>query len=278
MTNYRDLTEQGAAAAFEEFMAERGPALDRLRDRMAADGVYPSELLDGSVGSLVPLWRWVLTHLTKRDDPGATDPAMVPREQWPSWERYTWEEEPVLSLESLLLLDGVVSCLAAVVTDRAPTARWEVAHHKVKRYEFNNHPVLVGDGGIHNFLPALPLVEARATLLGVRQSPDDRISSYAEGLIEQLSPVVEPVGSSTAEPEPKFEVEDIRTEPGGYDVEIGLGEELAHERSDDVDRLLRELAAQDGVSRVIREDRDLILVRAPGWSAERVRAWLAARL
>lgn len=177
MTNYRDLTEQGAAAAFEEFMAERGPALDRLRDRMAADGVYPSELLDGSVGSLVPLWRWVLTHLTKRDDPGATDPAMVPREQWPSWERYTWEEEPVLSLESLLLLDGVVSCLAAVVTDRAPTARWEVAHHKVKRYEFNNHPVLVGDGGIHNFLPALPLVEARATLLGVRQSPDDRIST-----------------------------------------------------------------------------------------------------
>ncbi len=67
-------------------------------------------------------------------------------------------------------------------------------------------------------------MEARATLLGVRQSPDDRISSYAEGLIEQLSPVVVPVGSSTAEPDRSSRYEDIRTEPGGYDVEIGLGE------------------------------------------------------
>jgi hypothetical protein len=31
--------------------------------------------------------------------------ATVPREVWPSWERYTTEEEQTLSMESLILLD-----------------------------------------------------------------------------------------------------------------------------------------------------------------------------
>jgi hypothetical protein len=73
------------------------------------DGVNPSELLDGSVGSLVPLWRWVLTHLTK---------GTIPVRRTQPWcegavavlGAVHLEEEPVLSLESLLLsMRGVLS-------------------------------------------------------------------------------------------------------------------------------------------------------------------------
>ena len=96
-------------------------------------------------------------------------PASVPREAWPSWERYTTEEEPTLSLESLTLLDGLVSYLAAVVRERAPLARWEIARHRIKRYVYNNHPVLVsGTGESHNFLPGVLMVDACGVLLGVR--------------------------------------------------------------------------------------------------------------
>ncbi len=130
----------------------------RLRERLAADGRDPAVFLDGTPESLVSLWRWLLSRLTGPDAPGATDPASVPRGAWPSWERYTTEEERTLSLESLTLLDGLVSYLAAVVQQHAPLARWEVARHPIKRYAYNKHPVLVsGKGEDHNFLPGFAM-------------------------------------------------------------------------------------------------------------------------
>lgn len=96
-------------------------------------------------------------------------------------------------------------------------------------------------------------------------------------LIEQLS---QSAGGTTkrTEPEPILEIEDIRGEAGGYDFEIGLGEELAHERSAEVNRLVHDLSRQDGVKKVLREDRDLILVRAPSWSTETLEGWFLQRL
>ncbi|MDP9982577.1 hypothetical protein J2W14_001969 [Pseudarthrobacter oxydans] len=275
MTNYRDLTTAEATAALQEFLDERGPALARLRDYLVADGQDPVALLDGTPESFVPLWRWMLSRLTSIDAPGATDPASVPREAWPSWERHTAEKEPTLSLESLTLLDGLVSYLAAVVRNRAPLARWEIARDPHKRYAYNNHPVLVsGRGENHNFLPGLSTVDARAALRGVRESPDDTIAVYARALIEQLGTAAGDTAEGL-EPEPPFEIGDVRDEPGGYDFEIGLGDEIAHERSADVDRVVRKLSREDGILEVLREDRELILVRAPSWSLGALQTWIS---
>lgn len=117
---YRNLSNAKSAAALQEFFDERGPALVRLRERLVADGQDPAVFPDGTPEGLVPLWCWMLSRLTRLDAPGATDPASTPRETWPSWERYTTEKEPILSLESLTLMDGLVSYLAAVVQERAP--------------------------------------------------------------------------------------------------------------------------------------------------------------
>lgn len=80
------------------------------------------------------------------------------------------------------------------------------------------------------------------------------------------------------ESEPLFEIEETGDEPGGYDYEIWLSDEVAHIRSAKVDRLLRKLAREEGVEEVIREDREMILVRAPKWSAEDLEAWMAYRI
>ena len=278
MTNYLDLSKAKAAAALQEFLDERGPALERLRECLVADGQDPAALLDGTPESLVPLWHWMLSRFTRLDAPGATDPASVPREAWPSWERYTYEEERTLSLESLTLLDGLVSYVAEVVQERAPLARWEIARHPIKRYAYNNHPVLVsGKGDDHNFLPGVPTVDARAALHGTRESPDDTMADYALRLIERLNGPREDNDVLMA-PEPPFEIEEIRDEPGGYDFEIWLSDEIAHERSFKVDGLVRRLSREDGVNEAFREDRELILVRAPAWSAGELEVWLAPRL
>ncbi len=278
MTNYLDLSKAKAAAALQEFLDERGPALERLREQLVADGQDPAALLDGTPESLVPLWRWMLSRFTSLDTPGATDPGSVPRQAWPSWERYTFEEEPTLSVESLTLLDGLVSYVAAVVQERAPLARWEVVRHPIKRYAYNNHPVLVsGKGEDHNFLPGVPTVDARAALNGVRESPDDRMADYTLRLIERLNGPTE-VTDAPMEEEPPFEIEEVRDEPGGIDFEIGLSDEIAHVYSLKVDGLVRKLARQDGILEAVREDRELILVRAPSWSAGDLEAWLAPRI
>jgi hypothetical protein len=49
MTNNRDLTKAKAAAALQEFLDERGPALERLRERLMAEGQDPSAFLDGTI-------------------------------------------------------------------------------------------------------------------------------------------------------------------------------------------------------------------------------------
>ena len=126
-------------------------------------------------------------------------------------------------------------------------------------------------------MPGLPVVSARAALRGSRESPDDAMASYARRLIDRLNE-----GDSGAtkamEPEPPFEIEDVRDEPGGYDFEIGLGDEIAHERSADVDRLVRQLSGEGGINEVLREDRELILVRAPSWNINALQTWISQRL
>lgn len=62
------------------------------------------------------------------------------------------------------------------------------------------------------------------------------------------------------------------------DLEIGLSDETAHGRSADVDRLVRGLSGEDGVNKALREDRDMIPVRAPSWSIEALEGWLLRRL
>jgi hypothetical protein len=280
MTHYLDLTKAKSEAAFQEYLDERGPALERLREALRADSQDPDALLDGTVDSLVPLWRWILSHLTGPEAPGATHFASVPREMWPSWVRYTMEGQRALSMESLLLLDGLVSYLGAVVQERAPEARWEIARHRIKRYHLNNHPVLVsGAGEDHNFLPGLLSGAAHASLSGVRESPDDTIAKYARGVIEQLNRGDSPADEEMAEEEPLVEVEDLGDdELRGRELEVSLREDIGHEHNRVVGRMVKALKQEDGITRVIREDREVLLVATPTWSTDRLQEWVSSYL
>jgi hypothetical protein len=154
--------------------------------------------------------------------------SIVPREQWPSWAGYGGETVGVLSLESLFLLDGLVSYLGDVVRQRAPEARWEIAHHRIKRYHLNKHPVLVGGTGEdRNFLPGLPRVHAHGHLTGFRESPEDTMAEYARDLIEWFNQGDQPADEETAEEEPLVEVEDLGDdELRGRELEVSLREDI----------------------------------------------------
>ncbi|GEO96813.1 hypothetical protein KTU01_29360 [Kocuria turfanensis] len=101
-TYYITMTKRQAAAAFEEYLAERPPALEKLRAELAADGLDADALLDGTPQSLAPLWRWVASRITAVEDedvpwdpeappsPGGRRGPAIPRTsftapRWRSW-------------------------------------------------------------------------------------------------------------------------------------------------------------------------------------------------
>ncbi|WP_188538654.1 hypothetical protein [Kocuria dechangensis] len=90
MTNYRTMTKRQAAKALDEYLAERSAALDRLGAELAADGVDPEAMLDGTPDSLTPLWRWVATRIVGLEDaPAPVSPDAPAPPEWPSWARCT---------------------------------------------------------------------------------------------------------------------------------------------------------------------------------------------
>lgn len=129
----------------------------------------------------------------------------------------------------------------------------------------------------HHFLPGFPTAVARTLHRRTRESPDDEMAVFARGTIDYLCRPAESAPEAGS-PEPPFEAVDTSGGPACYNLEIGLGEEVVHSRSNDIDRLVRKLSGQDGVDEALREDREIIPVRAPSWGKDRFQAWAAQRL
>lgn len=269
MTHYLEMTKRQAAKALEEYLGERPAALQRLRDELAGDGLDPETVLGGPPESLTPLWRWVAGRITAvEDDPAPVSPDAPAPPGWPSWARYTADLRRSTPDEVVTLLDGFVSCLADVITAGAPEAQWQVGYHRIKRYHLQNHPVLKSPVTDSDIYPArLVAVVANRLRRGPDPLREDEFTDYAAAVITRLRGESEPV--PVAEEEPLVEV---GLDDGVFDV--GLHEEIAHEHSRTVDRMVKDLAAQPGVDSAFREDREMLLVTAPGWDPERLERWL----
>jgi hypothetical protein len=271
MTHYLEMSKRQGAKALEEYLTERPAALARMREELAADGQDPGALLDGTPASLTPLWVWVAGRITAvADEDIPFDPHALPEHWWPSWARYGAEARRGTPVEVVTLLDGFVSYLGDVMADGAPDAQWQVCHHRVKRYWLQNHPVLkspLSDSDIHP--PRMVAVEANRLRRGLDSLRPDRFTDYATAVITELRGENEPV--LVAEEEPLVEV-GADGDDGIFDV--GLHEEIANEHSRKVDRMVKDLKTQPGILSAHREDREVLLVRAPDWHAEQLEQWV----
>lgn len=270
MKSYTEMSKQEAAAALQEFLQERPRSLQQLTRSLAAraeENVH----LDGTVESLVPLWRWVKSVLTER----TTETAESDASTSPTWLRYGIGAEPTLSPESIAVIDGVISYLCRVVEQGAPEAQWRVGYHRIKSYMWQNHPVLARDSEEVPLADLVPGV-ARGQASGRRPSDDDKLARMAAAVIDALNGTEE---ETAAEDEPLIEVEDLgEDELRGRELEVSLREDVAHEYSRMVDRMVKNLAKEDGITGVIREDREVLLVTTPGWNTAQLQEWVTRYL
>jgi len=263
---YEKMKKREAAEALREFLDERPQALENLT-RHLADHSVATVNLDGTVESLTPLWRWVKSVLTERTAEALEEDAS----NNPTWVRYDIGIEPTLSTESIAIIDGVISYLCRVVEQAAPQAQWGVGYNRIKSYIWQNHPVLTRDNEVIP-LPDLVPGLARGQASGRRPSEDDKLARMAAAVIEALNGTEE---ETVAEDEPLVEVEDLgEDELRGRELEVSLREDIAHEYSREVDRLVKALAREEGISGAVREDREVLLVTTTSWNTEQLQQWV----
>lgn len=201
--------------------------------------------------------------------------AILPETDAPSWLRYGIGTEPTLSPESVAIVDAVISCLCRVVERGAPRARWRVGHHPIKSYMWQNHPVLASDGEEAALAAMVPGV-ARGHVSGQWPSADDKLARTAAAVIERLNGTNEDM---VGEEEPLVEVEDLGDEElRGRELEVSLREDIVFEHNRVVGRMLKALKQEDGITRVIREDREVLHVATPTWSTDQLQEWVARYL
>lgn len=274
-TSYRWMTKRQAAAALQEYLAERPAALQLLRAELTAHGLDPDPMLDGTTASLIPLWRWIAARLLTQPpelSPAATAPPELAEPERPSWARYASGLNPATPAFVVALLDGLVSYLGHVITAAAPDAAWQVGYHRIKAYHLQNHPVLTSPHtDMEIFLPVFVTVIANRLRSGMDPLREDQFSSYAGTVITGLRGEENDAVAAPAASEPLVEV-DVYDEV----FDVGLREDLAHEHSRMMDRMITELRAQPGVASAFREDREVLLVGAPEWTVGELEQWLLA--
>jgi len=59
---------------------------------------------------------------------------------------------------------------------------------------------------------------------------------------------------------------------------VSLREDIVHEHNRVVGRVIKALKQEDGITRVIREDREVLLVATPDWSTDRLQRWVVGYL
>jgi hypothetical protein len=219
------------------------------------------------VESLIPLWRWVKSVLTVR----STESPEGDASSNPTWLRYGIRIEPTLSPESIEVIDGVISYLCRVVEQAAPQAQWRVGYNRINSYIWQNHPVLTRD---NEEVPLPDLVPgiARGQASGQPTFDDEKLARMAAAVIDALNGTEE---ETAAEDEPLIEVEDLgEDELRGRELEVSLREDIAHEYSREVDRLVKNLVKEEGITGAVREDREVLLVTTPRWSTEQLQQWV----
>jgi hypothetical protein len=137
--DYDALTGEEAQAHLDDIVARHPARLAELAMYVAEDGDEAC-VLDGSIESIRPLWRWYVSWWETTDgaEPGRCPAWWTPRD----------EERPPLPVAALERVDLVGHYLAEVALRSVPGSHWMVVRRdKRQSWEDRNKPAIaVGNG------------------------------------------------------------------------------------------------------------------------------------
>lgn len=274
------LSELPAAEArgiLERYVSGRAERLGAFMAEVRRRG-GPADRLDESIESLEPLWTWFLAeHRPRRWFGGAqrmpssptADAAM--RAGDPPWwydfhPQFAQEMGPYLARLVTGLADYVFSC----ALHSRPDARWTLGEGRSMAHF--QHPVLHIDGrGEIEY--AIPIALARLGLRGERNLEPDALRRWLEQWLG-MDPAHEAELERLSRPLAAYAVEAI--ERSRFTHQVSFDDVISHRQGRRIARLVEALSAEPGVEEAVHEDRETVLVRAPGLSATALEFTVAA--
>ena len=242
----------------------------------------PADELDGSIDSLVPGWSWLIAQ------PLPATPMLdreMRRHELPWWYPFTARHvAQQLGPELVWLATWAADYAALVVLRAVPAAGWTIGSSR-GGHDFRE-PLLRTAG------PELDVHDRVARMLvSAHEGKEHLAASGLRDAAVRWHWLTPPATEVEPEPEgPPFEVgfpaprslvgRLMGRFPGP--IEITFTDAVAHRESRRVDRFVRALTGVQGVTGAVREDRELVLVRAPGVSERDLReaihqCWADAR-
>jgi hypothetical protein len=268
---FSELPKPEARRIFDWFVSGREARADAFVDEVKRLG-GPAGRLDRSIESLEPLWKWYVARargpwwrraLRLAPVHAVTDEQM--RAQDPPWWydfHPQWGQQ--MGIRIARLASGLIDYYFAVAERASPGSGWRLGSRRTQpSYQA---PVFEIEGrGLRDY--SLPLL---MTLRALEASAGGARPAALRTLMERwlgLDPAWEAEMRRLAEPRPAWHV--LAVDHPAFTHQVTVRSDVAR-RTRRVDRLVDALAAQPGVEEAVREDREVILVRAPSLDERRL--------
>lgn len=235
----------------------------------------PVDRLDYSLGSLDPLWSWFIAEHRPRGwlpgryrVPSSPVPDAIMRSADPPW---WYEMHPQFGQELgpyvAHLVTGLADYVFACALHASPSSRWALGRLSA---HFRS-PVFQIDGrGERDY--AAPIVMALVGLRGERNTDPDAPRRWLEQWLG-MDPAYEAEMERLARPIGPYVLQ--RIDDRRFTHQLSFDEVVAHRQERKIARLVEQLAAERGVEEAVHEDREVVLIRAPGLSAAALEAIVA---
>ena len=244
---------------------------DRLPGTVARLGGPVAAIELGPPG-LEALWAWVMASQRPPAHP-LREEALDAWQDGPWWLPFHTPLARELGVDLSELATGLAAHLATLILRDRPDARWVLGKGR-SNADFQ-HPLLeVGSGRFLyvNGVVIFSMVQAFNGMSHARR-PSNLRQRHAD-----WTRVVSPESLRPRPPDLSVTVEAVDEDsPDEFTHEVSLSDELAARRSL-VRRVVKGLRATDGVREVHEEDREVLLVSAPGVSVETLAAVARAAL
>ena len=269
---FSELPNSEARRIFEWFVAGREARTQAFVDEVNRLG-GPAGRLDRSIESLEPLWTWYVAWVRgpwwRRALGSASGHAMTDermRALDPPWWydlHPQWGQQ--MGIRIARLASGLIDYYFAVAERASAGPGWRMGSHRSQpSYQA---PVFDIEGrGERDY--SLPLL---MTLRAIEASYGGERPEALRTLMERwlgLDPAWEAEMRRLAEPLPAWHV--LAVDHPTFTHQVSMRADLAWRTTRGVDRLVGALAAEPGVEDAVREDREVILVRAPSLDEPRL--------
>ncbi len=260
MESWADLSQAEARAILDEYVDGYDERVERPIASYAKGWRGRRRDLDFSRESLETVWPWFVKPHRLPTQPVGDE---MFDEELPVWCRFDREDAKALGPELCRETSDLAAYVAGVFIGALPDSTWEVGSSQDVIPK--NQPVLAPTGRVPFPVDRLMVNKTRRALHGDRHRPRDRAPDSLMTFYDLrmgLAPKI-------VEPDHDFEVQ-VDEEVPGFTHFVSVSDEIAH--SDRLDAVVAEAASE--VERIHREDREVLLVGAPGWSPQEVESLL----